>query len=53
MACTFQTIVGGKFVPLIDLMDDDMDISTMITFYNTAVTDAASETLALKMFEGH
>ena len=33
--------LGGKFVPLIGLSDEDMD--TMITTYNTAVTDAASE----------
>ena len=30
---------------LIGLRDEDMDINTMITTYNTAVTDAASEIL--------
>ena len=45
MACTFQAMIGGKFAPLIELSDKDMDINTMITTYNTAVTDAASETL--------
>ena len=44
MACTFQAI-GGKFAPLTGLRDDGMDISTMITIYNTAVTDAANATL--------
>ena len=29
----------------IGLSDEDMDINTMITTYNTAVTDAASEIL--------
>ena len=45
VACTFQAMVGGKFTPLIGLSDGDMDIDTMITTYNTAVTDAASEIL--------
>ena len=42
MVCTFQAMIGGKFAPLTGLSDDDMDIGTMITTYNTAVTDAAS-----------
>ena len=45
MACTFQGTIGGKFAPLIGLSDEDMDTDTMITTYNTAVTDAASEIL--------
>ena len=45
MACTFQATIGGKFAPLTGLSDEDMDIDTMITTYNTAVTDAASEIL--------
>ena len=43
VACTFQATIGGKFAPLIGLSDEDMDMDTMITTYNTAVTDAASE----------
>ena len=45
MACTFQATIDGKFAPLIGLSDEDMDIDTMITICNTAVTDAASEIL--------
>ena len=45
VACTFQATIGGKFAPLIGLRDEDMDIDTMITTDNTAVTDAASEVL--------
>ena len=45
MACTFQATIGGKFPPLIRLSDEDMAIDTVITTYNTAVTDAASEVL--------
>ena len=45
VACTFQATICGKFTPLISLRDEDMDINTMITTYNTAVTDATSEIL--------
>ena len=45
VACTFQATIGGKFAPLIGLRDGDMGIDTMITTYNTAVTDAESEVL--------
>ena len=38
-------MIGGKFAPLIGLRDEDMDINTMITIFNAAVTDAASEIL--------
>ena len=40
-----RTTIGGKFIPLIGLKDEDMDINTMITTYNTEVTDAAGEIL--------
>ena len=45
VACTFQATIVGKFAPLIGLSDKDMDMYTMITTYNTAVTSAASEIL--------
>ena len=45
MVCTFQATIGGKFAPLTRLRDEDMDIDTMITTYNTALTDAASDIL--------
>ena len=45
VACSFQATIGGKFAPLTELRDEDMDMDTMITTYNTAVTDAASEIL--------
>ena len=34
-----------EFTPLIGLRHEDLDINTMITTYNTAATDAASEIL--------
>ena len=43
VACTFQATIGGKLAPLTGLSDEDMD--TMITTYNTAMTNAASEIL--------
>ena len=45
VACTFHATIGEQFAPLIGLSDEDMDSDTMITTYNTAVTDAASEIL--------
>ena len=45
MACTFQATIGGKLAQLIGQSDEDMDIDTVITTYNTAVTDAASKIL--------
>ena len=45
MACTFQATIGGKFAPLTGLSDEDRDMDTKNTTYNTAVTDAASEIL--------
>ena len=36
MACIFQATIDGKFAPLIGLSDEDMDMDTMITTYNTA-----------------
>ena len=45
VACTFQAPIGEKFAPLIALRDEDMGIDTMITTYNTAVTDATREIL--------
>ena len=48
MSCTAQATICGKFTPLIGLRDEDMDINTMITTYNTAVTAAASEILGNK-----
>ena len=42
---TFQTTIGGKFTLLICLRNVDTAINTMITTYNTAVTNVASEIL--------
>ena len=48
VAGIFQETIVGKFAPLINLMDDDIDIECMITTYNTAVTATASEILGMK-----
>ena len=41
----FYATIVGKFASLTGLNDEDMDIDTKITTYNTAVIDAASEIL--------
>ena len=48
VACSFQVTIDGKFAPLIDLRDEDIDINTMMTIYNTAVTDAANKIFGKK-----
>ena len=45
VACPFQATIGGKLAPLTGVSDEAMDMVTMITTYNTAVTHAASEIL--------
>ena len=45
MACTFQATIGGKLAPLTGLRDEDIGLDTMITTYNTVVTEAASAIL--------
>ena len=54
MARTFQATIGGKFAPLIRLKDENMDINTMITTYNIAVTDGCGtwEGTSLKKSRG-
>ena len=42
---TFQDIIGGKFAHLIIMSNEDTDIDSMITTFNTAVTETASEIL--------
>ena len=38
-----STTISGKFAPFIGLRDEDIAISTMITIYNKAVNDAATD----------
>ena len=42
MACIFQAKIGGELAPFIGLRNDNTDINTKITTYNTGVTDADS-----------
>ena len=42
---TFQAMIGGRFAPLTIMSNDDTDIDSMITIFNTAVTETASEIL--------
>ncbi|WP_419619915.1 hypothetical protein, partial [Thiolapillus sp.] len=42
---TFQAMTGGRFAPLTIMCNEDTDINSMITTFNTAVTETASEIL--------
>ena len=42
---TFQAMIGGRFAPFTIMSNEDTDIDSMITNFNTAVTEAASEIL--------
>ena len=42
---TFQAMIGRKFAPLTIMSNEDTDIDSMITTFNTAVTETASEIL--------
>ena len=40
-----QAIIGGKFTPLTIMDNEDTDLDSMITTFNTAVIETASEIL--------
>ena len=40
---TFQAMIGGKFAPLTIMSNEDTDIDSLITTFNTAVTETASD----------
>ena len=42
---TFQAMIGGKFALLTIMSNEDTDILSMVTTFNTAVTETASEIL--------
>ena len=42
---TFQAMIGGRFASLAIMSNEDTDIDSMITTFNTAVTETASEIL--------
>ena len=42
---TFQAMIGGTFAPLTITNNEDTDIDSMITTFNPAVTETASEIL--------
>ena len=42
---TFQAMIGGRFAPLTIVSNEDTDLDSMITTFNTAVTETASEIL--------
>ena len=42
---TFQAMIVGRFAPLTIMSNEDTDIDSVITTFNTAVTETASEIL--------
>ena len=42
---SFQAMIGGRFAPLTIMSNEDTDIESMITTFNTAVTETASKIL--------
>ena len=42
---TFQAMIDGKFAPLTIMSNKDTDIDSMITTFNTVVTETACEIL--------
>ena len=42
---TFQAMIGGRFAPLTIMSNENTDIDSMITTFNTAVTETAGEIL--------
>ena len=42
---TFQAMIGRKFAPLTIISNEDTDIDSVITTFNKAVTETASEIL--------
>ena len=43
---SFQAVMGRKFVPLTIMNNKDTDMISMITTFNTAVTETTSEILS-------
>ena len=41
----FHETIGGRFVPLATLVDEDADLDSMVTHFNKVVTDIAAELL--------
>ena len=42
---SFQAMIGGKLAPLTIMNNEDTDLDSLITTFNTAVTETASEIL--------
>ena len=43
---TFQAMIGGRFASLTIMSNEDTDIDSMITTFNTTVTETAGEILS-------
>ena len=50
---TFQAMIGGRFAPLTIMSNEDTDIDSMITTFNTTVIEIASEILGKHVRRKH
>ena len=41
----FQATIGGRFAPLVTLVDEYVDLDSIVTYFDKAVTDTAAELL--------
>ena len=50
---SFHAMIGGKFAPLTIMNNEDAELDSMITTFNTAVTETAAQTLSGEETLGH
>ena len=50
---TFQAMIGGKFAPLTIMNIEDADMDSMVTTFNTEVTETTSQTPSEQETLGH
>ena len=50
---TFQAMIDGKFAPFNIMNNEDTDMDSMVTTFNTAVTETASEILGKEILGKH
>ena len=43
---TFQAMIGGRFAPLTIMSNEDTDLDSMVTTFNTAVTEQPVRSVA-------
>ena len=44
----FQTIIIGRFAPLVMMVDDDAEVDSILTHFNKVLTDTKANLLSLR-----